>query len=81
LFLVGCHDPKALPEDDWMIWAQKIEAQFPVTDAMGHGPDIGSDEWALALQHKLQLFDDDESSLEAGSKEWRAAVEKKLSIN
>jgi hypothetical protein len=78
LLLVGCHKPITLPEDDWMFWAQKVEARSPVTDATGHGPDIGSNEWALTLQHKLQLFDGLGTRPAVGSTEWRMAVEKKL---
>lgn len=57
---------------DWKAWAAWAEKLRPVTDGQGHGPDIGSDEWAGALGKKLGIGG------VAGSKEWRAAVEKKL---
>jgi hypothetical protein len=57
---------------DWKAWAEWAEKLRPVTDNQGHGPDIGSDEWAGALGKQLDIGG------VAGSKEWRKAVEKKL---
>jgi hypothetical protein len=50
-----------------------------VGDAEGHGPDIGSDEWARALQQKLGIVDAEGHGPDIGSAEWRNAVEKKIS--
>lgn len=67
-------DSGATPPEDWNEWARWAEKQRPVTDAQGHGPDIGSDEWANALAKKLRISD----GPAIGSKEWRQAVERKL---
>jgi hypothetical protein len=63
-------DPKA--------WAQWVEKRHPITDAHGHGPDIGSGEWMGALDKKLGITDKDGHGPDIGSEEWRSAVEKKL---
>lgn len=80
--LVGCGDRGHVEEWDggelWDQWARGVEARFPVSDAEGHGPDIGSDEWARALQQKLGIVDDQGHGPDIGSDEWRAAVESKL---
>ena len=34
---------------DWEAWAKWAEKLHPITDAQGHGPDIGSDEWRLSV--------------------------------
>lgn len=61
--------------DDWAKWAEK---RHPVTDAEGHGPDIGSDEWANALAKRIGIPGKQGDGPVVGSKEWRQAVEKKL---
>ena len=38
---------------DWAAWAKWAEKLHPITDAQGHGPDIGSDEWANAIAKRL----------------------------
>lgn len=80
LFLVACSDHSAPPKD-WKTWAVWVEARYPVSDAEGHGPDIGSDEWARALQQKLGIVDDQGHGPDIGSVEWRNAVEEKLPGN
>ena len=76
--LAGCADHSAPPED-WEAWSAWVEARYPVSDAQGHGPDIGSDEWARALQQKLGIVDDQGHGPDIGSAEWRAAVQTKIS--
>jgi hypothetical protein len=63
---------------EWDAWAKWAEKRHPVTDAEGHGPDIGSDEWANALAKRLGVIDADGHGPDLKSDEWRAAVEKKL---
>ncbi|MFZ9938083.1 MAG: hypothetical protein ACO3JG_13650 [Luteolibacter sp.] len=63
---------------DWVAWAKWAEKIRPVSDAEGHGPDIGSDEWANALANRLGVTDGDGGGPAIKSDEWRAAVEKKL---
>ncbi len=36
-------------------WNQYIEATLMTGDGMGHGPDIGSDEWKSVVEFKLGL--------------------------
>ncbi len=63
---------------EWSAWAKWAEKLHPITDAQGHGPDIGSDEWANALAKRLGVTDGDGGGPDIKSDEWRAAVEKKL---
>jgi len=78
LFLAACSDRESSPPTDWKTWAVWVEARYPISDADGHGPDIGSDEWAMALSRKLGVIDADGHGPDIGSAEWRAAVEEKL---
>jgi hypothetical protein len=78
LSLVACGDRTAEPPTDWMTWSVWVEARYPVSDAEGHGPDIGSDEWARALQQKLGIADEQGHGPDIGSDEWRAAVQWKI---
>ena len=55
-----------------------LAAILAVGDAQGHGPDVGSEEWARALQWKLGIVDADGHGPDLGSAEWRAAVEEKI---
>jgi hypothetical protein len=84
-FLVSClcsllllAGPALAAPAEWKEWAAWAETQHPITDAQGHGPDIGSDEWAQALAFKLGVTDKEGHGPDIGSEEWRAAVEKKL---
>jgi hypothetical protein len=77
LFIVACSDRSAPPEE-WQTWSIWVEARYPISDGQGHGPDIGSDEWARALQQKLGIVDDQGHGPDIGSDEWRNAVEEKL---
>jgi len=78
LCLAACSD-RSSPPSDWMTWSVWVEARYPVSDAEGHGPDIGSDEWARALQQKLGVVDAQGHGPDLGSAEWRNAVEEKIS--
>lgn len=78
LSLAACSERASEPPTDWMAWSVGVEARYPVTDADGHGPDIGSDEWAQALQRKLGIVDAGGHGPDIGSAEWRSAVEEKL---
>lgn len=52
LIIVACSD-RSSPPNDWQAWSRWVEARYPVSDAQGHGPDIGSDEWRNAVQEKM----------------------------
>ena len=66
------------PPKDWMKWAEWIDKLHPVDDGKGHGPDIGSGEWARALAHQLGVADKGGHGPNLGSHEWRRGVERKL---
>jgi hypothetical protein len=84
LILAGCGEhgvvlgEKRGGGEQWDQWAQEVEARYPVSDAAGHGPDVGSEEWAQALQWKLGIVDAEGHGPDIGSAEWRAAVEQKI---
>jgi hypothetical protein len=78
LSLAACSDRAPAPPADWATWSLWVEARYPVSDEDGHGPDIGSDEWARALQWKLGIVDGEGHGPDIGSGEWRAAVEEKI---
>lgn len=75
---VACSERPSPPPADWKEWAAWAEERHPVSDAQGHGPDIGSDEWARALQQKLGIIDEQGHGPDLGSAEWRNAVEQKI---
>ena len=79
LLLAACGERSSSPPSEWNDWSAWVEARYPVSDAGGHGPDIGSDEWARALQQKLGIVDDQGHGPDIGSAEWRAAVQTKIS--
>lgn len=59
-------------------WLERVELAFPVSDAEGHGPDLGSDEWMGALSRRLGIEDGDGDSPVLGSDEWCGAVDQML---
>ncbi|BCX47996.1 conserved hypothetical protein [Haloferula helveola] len=62
---------------EWNAWAAWVEEQRPVGDGQGHGPDVGSDEWAMAIDRNLGISSDGHGP-DLKSAEWRMAVESKL---
>ena len=68
----------AKPPEAWAEWAKWADALHSAGDGQGHGPDVGSDEWAAALGKQLGVTDAEGHGPDLKSKEWRAAVEKKL---
>lgn len=36
-------------------WYRAVESSIPTGDGMGHGPDIGSDEWKSVIEFKLGI--------------------------
>lgn len=57
-------------------WLERVELAFPIGDAEGHGPDLGSDEWMSALSRRLGINGSD--GPEPGSEEWCGAVDQML---
>lgn len=62
---------------EWNAWARWIENRYPISDDQGHGPDIGSNEWAMAVDRNLGVTVGGHGP-DLKSDEWRSAVEFKL---
>lgn len=75
----AAEEPAARPPASWDAWAKWVELSHPITDAQGHGPDVGGDEWSQAVNKRLKISDAAGHGPDIGSEEWRKAVEKKLS--
>ena len=50
---------KQMPPPDLcnVSWYRSIESNLSTSDGMGHGPDIGSDEWKSVIEFKLGIRD------------------------
>ena len=58
-------------------WYQQLETRLGTADGMGHGPDIGSDEWQSVIEFKLGIRG--QADLPArGSREWCEFIEARL---
>lgn len=64
-----------IPETGTNEWVQWVENQVHTTDNQGHGPDIGSEEWCFAVEHKLL---NSKSGLKPCSMEWSQYVTQTL---
>jgi hypothetical protein len=56
LLLTACPDRKPAnqaPEPCTERWYQELETTVSSGDGMGHGPDIGSEEWKSVIEFKL----------------------------
>jgi hypothetical protein len=45
----------AIPTPCTEAWYQSVESAIPSGDGMGHGPDIGSEEWKSVIEFKLGM--------------------------
>ncbi|MDA7892308.1 hypothetical protein OAE72_01655 [Akkermansiaceae bacterium] len=66
------------PPKEWEAWAMWADEKHSTGDGQGHGPDVGSDEWAYALGTQLGISDSQGHGPDIKSDEWRRAVENKL---
>ncbi len=64
----------------WNAWAQWIEKRRSTADEQGHGPDVGSDEWAHSVDRQLGISEGGHGP-DIKSFEWRHAVELKLGLH
>ena len=71
VFLSGCEQRIVQTEDPVLCtqpWYQSVEQTIPTGDGMGHGTDIGSDEWKSVVEFKLGVREEpdvpDRTSLE-----------------
>jgi len=55
-----------------------FESQASTSDGMGHGPDVGSDEWKSVIEFKLGVRDDPEVP-ERDTNAWCGFVDKRIS--
>jgi len=56
-------------------WYEAVEEAVGISDDMGHGPDIGSGEWMMAVDKKVFYDKDtDERELKIGSRKWMEVV-------
>ena len=78
LLITGLTIAQEAAPKDWSSWAKWAEQIYPITDDQGHGPDVGSDEWANALAKRLGIIDAASHGPDLKSDEWRVAVEKKI---
>lgn len=58
-----------LGSHEWYLW---VDQRLGISDDQAHGPDFGSDEWNLAVQHKLGQ---EAPQSKPGSPEWQQAVD------
>jgi hypothetical protein len=56
LLLTACSNQKPeteVPVPCTAAWYQAVESNIPSGDGMGHGPDVGSEEWKSVVEFKL----------------------------
>jgi len=55
-------------------WYQAVESAIPSGDGMGHGPDIGSEEWRSVIEFKLGIRGNPEVP-DRNSQEWCSYID------
>ena len=55
-------------------WYQSVELAIPSGDGMGHGPDIGSEEWKSVVEFKLGIRGKPEVP-DRNSQEWCSYID------
>lgn len=51
-------NPMQAPEPCSKAWYQHVETSLSTGDGLGHGPDLGSDEWKSVIEFKLGIRGD-----------------------
>ena len=59
-------------------WNQAVDRKLQISDASGHGPDIGSTEWQNAVARRSGVTDASGHGPDPGSDEWCRAVDFKV---
>jgi hypothetical protein len=59
-------------------WRRLVDQRLAISDASGHGPDIGSAEWMNAVGRKSGVVDAEGHGPDPGSEEWCRAVDYKV---
>ena len=59
-------------------WNARVEQKLHITDAAGHGPDVGSQEWMNAVGRRSGVVDSAGHGPDPGSDEWCRAVDYKV---
>ena len=62
----------AMGSEDWFFW---VEKKLGTSDGLGHGPDYGSQEWCMVIDHKLFSG---KSGVAPCSSAWNEKVTEKL---
>ncbi|QOL25952.1 hypothetical protein LP316_01145 [Thalassotalea sp. LPB0316] len=60
-FLLGCSQTHVVEQAEQPCtpaWYQAVEAKVTTGDGLGHGPDVGSDEWKSVIEFKLGIRGD-----------------------
>lgn len=68
----------AIPPRCSAAWNVLVDRRLGISDASGHGPDIGSTEWQNAVSRKSGVTDSSGHGPDAGSDEWCRAVDYKV---
>lgn len=58
-------------------WYEFVESVIPTGDGMGHGPDVGSEEWKSVVEFKLAIRDNPEVP-DPSSEEWCTFIDEIL---
>ena len=76
--LVSCKSPAPAPPTPCSeAWNQQLETTLGTGDGMGHGPDIGSQEWQSVIEFKLGIRGRADVP-ERGSKDWCEFIDAQL---
>jgi hypothetical protein len=76
----GCSNDESLaapPPPCSGAWNDYVETRLTTGDGMGHGPDIGSDEWQSVVEFKLGLRDHADVP-DRASKQWCIYIDQQI---
>jgi len=71
-------EPVEIPPACSPAWNQLVDARLGISDASGHGPDVGSAEWMDAVSRRSGVVDEAGHGPDPGSEEWCRAVDYKV---
>ena len=71
-------EPTEIPPACSPAWNSLVDSRLEITDASGHGPDIGSPEWMDAVGRRSGVVDNQGHGPDPGSEEWCGAVDFKV---
>ena len=68
-------EPTQIPPACSLAWNQLVDSRLGISDARGHGPDVGSEEWMFAVGRRSGVIDEAGHGPDPGSEEWCQAVD------